>query len=435
MKIDKNDIFNILEDWNFWGQIPHLGIKRQAYLEKCQAILTKSNQILVLTGSRRSGKSFILKQLIVGLIQGKQLHPHNTLLVNFEDPRWISLGPDGPDILQQIYNVYIERLSPKGPIYIFLDEVQEVENWERWVNSVHELKKARICITGSNAKLLSQDLSTLLTGRSLTVQVFPLSFQEILLFKPQHEPATVFDQYLETGGYPDVVLTEDPHLRKELLLAYYTDILEKDLIKRFKIRKQEKLKQLTRYYLSHIGSHITYRSLEKYLELTPDTLEHYSGHLESSYLIKFLSRFSYKLKEIEKSSRKIYAIDHALATAIGYRAMDGSSQVLENIVFVELLRSKLNNPSLEVYYYWTEQKHEVDFLVKENETVRDFIQVCWNPTHPETMKREIRSLLQSLKRFQLKTGIVLTYGYESELKEGDILLRFIPVWKWCLKSS
>ncbi|MEK7172658.1 MAG: AAA family ATPase, partial [Patescibacteria group bacterium] len=167
-KIDKNGLLAVLNDWNFWQKDLPVGVKRDDYLTKAKSFL-KEGQVLVITGARRSGKSFIMRQLIKELINSGTA-PQETLMINFEDPRLPKLDVTA---LQEIYEIYLETLNPKVKPYIFLDEIQEVEDWEKWVRTMHELDKAHLIISGSNAKLLSQELATLLTGRHLDIEVSP----------------------------------------------------------------------------------------------------------------------------------------------------------------------------------------------------------------------------------------------------------------------
>lgn len=303
-KMDKNEIIKILEDWNFWRRGLDSGIKRPFYIDKLTKLL-QTNQILIITGARRSGKSFIMRQLAKELTM-EGVESNNILMVNFEDPRFTELNAK---TLQNIYETYLEFLNPSGQPYIFLDEVQEVKEWEKWVRTVHELRKAKIVISGSNAKLLSGELATLLTGRHLDLTIFPLSFEEYIIFNNisikdqidiinRHiEIKGLIKKYLEFGSFPEVVLTEG---KNQILLNYFEDILNKDIIRRFRIRKAEKLKSLAKFYLANISSPITFSSMEKFLETSADTIEKFSSYLETSYLVFFLKKFSFKVKEQEK---------------------------------------------------------------------------------------------------------------------------------------
>jgi predicted AAA+ superfamily ATPase len=437
--MDKNEIITILEDWNFWKKSLETGIPRPFYLEKLKKFLL-TDQVIVITGARRSGKSFIMRQLSKELIN-EGIDKNQILIVNFEDSRFIELNPK---LLQQIYETYLEFLNPKDKPYIFLDEIQEVQNWEKWVATMQELKKAKIIISGSNAKLLSKELATLLTGRHLDITVFPLSFKEFLDFNGLHlkeeldfvskriEIKRLMRNYLEFGSFPEVVLQKE---KKEILLSYFDDVLNKDLIKRYKIRKPEKLKALAKFYLSNTSSLITFSSLEKSLKISADTIEKFSNYFEEDYLNFFLKRFSFKFREQEKSPRKVYAIDTGLVNTIGFRFSQNLGKLAENIVFLELKRKVLSSPDLE-FYYWKDERHrEVDFLIKEKLKITKILQVCWNIEDKETRKREIEALIKAMKEFDLSEGLIITEDYEGKEKIKNKEIKFIPLWKWLLRDT
>jgi hypothetical protein len=434
--MNKNEIFTILDDWNFWKKDLEAGISRPFYLDRLKKF-SETRQILVIKGVRRSGKSFIMRQFAKELVK-KEVDKEDILIVNFEDPRFTELNTE---ILQEIYETYLEFLRPKGKPFIFLDEVQEVKEWEKWARTLHELNKAKIFVSGSNAKLLSKELATLLTGRHLDITIFPLSFREYLLFNNVNikdkldlisksiEIKGLLRQYLEFGSFPEVVLSRE---KKEILLSYFEDILNKDLIRRFRIRKPEKLKSLAKFYLSNVSSLITFSSIEKFLGASADTIEKFSGYLETAYLLFFLKRFSFKVKEQEKSPRKVYAIDTGLANTIGFRFSENVGRLAENIVFLELKRKQVTNPELELYY-WKDQHHrEVDFVVKDGLKVKELIQVCWGLHRTETRNRELKSLLKAMEEFKLKEASVITEDYESEEEIKDKKIKFLPLWKWLL---
>jgi len=437
--MDKNEIITILEDWNFWKKPLEIGIPRFFYLKKLKKLLS-SEQIIVITGVRRSGKSFIMKQLAKELIKNG-VNKNQILVINFEDPRFVELNPK---LLQQIYETFLEFLNPKGRPYIFLDEIQEVQKWEKWVRTMQELKKANIILSGSNAKLLSKELGTLLTGRHLDITVFPLSFKEFLNFNdiyPKDEMDLVSKKielkrlmrnYLEFGSFPEVVLRKE---KKEILLAYFEDILNKDLVKRYKIRKPEQLKALIKFYFSNLSSLITFSSLEKSLKISADTIEKFSNYFETAYLTFFLKRFSFKIKEQEKSPRKVYTVDTGLANTIGFRFSQNLGKLAENTVFLELKRNTLLHPYLE-FYYWKDERHrEVDFVLKEKLKVNKLLQVCWDIENKETRKRETESLIKAMREFKLNEGLIITEDYEGEEKIKDKEIKFIPLWKWLLRDE
>lgn len=434
--MDKTQLISVLNDWNFWNNRPKTGIARPLYLERLKTALT-TQQVIAITGPRRSGKSVIMRQMIQGLM-AQGVPAKNCVMINFEDPR---LSPINVSALQTLYDTYLEYLNPTGTPYIFLDEIQEVDGWEKWVCTLHELGKARLIISGSNAKLLSHELSTLLTGRHVDVTIFPLSLAEYLSFKniDPNESLQSTDraitlsrmtrEYLDTGGFPEVVLSDE---KKQILLGYYDDIVTKDLIRRFNIRKSEQMKNLSRYFLSNVASAMTFNSCAKFLDLSVDTVEKFSGYLQNAYLFFMTRRYSHKFKEQEKSPRKLYCIDNGLSNAIGFSASPNRGRLLEQAVFQELTRRQLNHSNAQIFYWKDTDQKEVDFVVKENVNVTQLIQVCADPLDPRTRKRELRALLKAMNELKVAEGLIVTMDDSgTETVEGKNITS-IPFQKWLL---
>lgn len=434
--MDKFEILTILEDWNFWKKELNTGITRNFYLEKLKKFIS-TNQIIAITGARRSGKSFIMKQLAKKLTD-EGLDKKQILIINFEDPRFTQLDST---LLQRIYETYLESLNPEDKPYIFLDEIQEVENWEKWVRMMHELGKAKIIVSDSNAKLLSKELSTLLTGRHIDLTVFPLSFREFLFFNgievkeeldiisKKIEINRLLKEYFEFGSFPEVILNPE---KEQILLSYFDDIVNKDLVRRYRIRKPEKLKSLVMFYLSNISSQTTFNSLRKYLSISTSTAEKFSNYLETVYLTFFLKRFSFKFKEQEKSPRKVYSIDTGLSNTIGLRFSQNIGKIAENLVFLELLRKKITNPKIELYYWKNERHQEADFVIKDGIIIEKLIQVCWDINKLNTKKRETGSLIKGLEELKLSEGLIITEEYEGEENIKDKKIKYLPLYKWLL---
>ena len=434
--MDKYEILTILEGWNFWKKELDTGIIRNLYLEKLKKFIS-TNQIIAITGARRSGKSFIMKQLAKKLTD-EGLDKKQILIVNFEDPRFTQLDSK---LLQKIYETYLESLNPEDKPYIFLDEIQEVEDWERWVRMMHELGKAKIIVSGSNAKLLSKELSTLLTGRHIDLTIFPLSFREFLFFNnievkeeldiisKKIEINRLLKEYFEFGSFPEVALNPE---KEQILLSYFDDIVNKDLVRRYRIRKPEKLKSLVMFYLSNISSQTTFNALRKHLSISTSTVEKFSNYLQTVYLTFFLKRFSFKFKEQEKSPRKVYSIDTGLSNTIGLRFSQNIGKVAENLVFLELLRRKITNPKIELYYWKNERHQEVDFVIKDGISIKKLIQVCWDINKLNTKKRETGSLIKGLEELKLSEGLIITEEYEGEENIKDKKIKYLPLYKWLL---
>lgn len=435
--MEKNELLSILNDWNFLGKDLNSGVNRDFYLNSLNKMLP-SRQIKIIIGARRSGKSFLMRQMAKYLM-ASGVDKRNILMVNFEDPGFVELNTK---LLQQIFDAYLEFQSPKGEIYVFLDEIQEIPKWEKWVRTAQELDKANIVISGSNSKLLSGELATVLTERHLDMTVMPLSFAEFLKFKNLEikdnsslinkniEVKKLLQEFLEFGSFPIVVLEGEK--KKEVLLAYYDDTVNRDLIKRYKIRKAEKLRSLIKFYLSNVSATVTFTSSGEFLKMSAETVERFSGYLEASYLIFFLKRFSYKFKEQEKSPRKVYAIDTGAANTIGFRFSPNFGKLAENIVFLELKRRTNFDPNMELYYWKSLAQEEVDFVVKRNTDVAELIQVCWNMQEMNIKKREVKALLKAMHEFKLDAGLIITEDFEGEENFNEKKIRYVTLRKWLL---
>jgi predicted AAA+ superfamily ATPase len=325
-----------------------------------------------------------------------------------------------------------------------LDEIQEVKEWEKWVRTMHELKKAKLIVSGSNAELLSRQLGTLLTGRHIDLTVFPLSFGEYLTFNKLEinhafgvlgrtaEIDGLLHKYIESGSFPEVALSAK---RTEVLLNYFNDLLMKDLLRRFRVRKTPVMKSLIRYYLSNAANLISFTSAGKFLQANPHTIEKFSGYFEDVYLIFLLKRFSYKVKEQEKSPRKIYGIDTGLCNSLGFRFSENIGRLAENIVFLALKRKQMLDPQWELFYWKDAQHREVDFVVKCGNGVERLIQVCWNMRDEKTKNRECRSLQKAMQELKVDQATIITDDAEGEEKLNGFTVKTIPLWKWLLAEE
>ena len=438
--MDKNEILAILKDWNDWESQHDMGILRNSYLDRLEGLIHGSNQVITITGPRRAGKSYIMRQMGRRLTE-KGVNKESILFVNFEDPRFTSLNTK---LLTQIFDVYKGFLSPKDTPYVFLDEVQDVEEWEKWVRMMHELKKAKIIVSGSNAHLLSRELGTLLTGRHLDLMVFPLSFAEYLMFNnmiikndfdltgKQAEIDGLLHRYMESGSFPEVALSVK---KTEVLLNYFDDLLTKDLLRRFCIRKTSEMKALIKYYFSNAAKLITFSSAGKFIQVRPHTVERFSGYFEDVYLIFQMKRFSFKVKEQEKSPRKIYAIDPGLCNAMGFRFSDNRGRLAENIVYLALKQKQILEPQTELFYWKDVHHREVDFIIKKGKEIKSLIQVCWNMSDEKTKNRELRSLQKAMKELKCENALIITEDAEGVENLNGYRVETMPLWKWLLTEE
>ncbi|HNS32132.1 MAG TPA: ATP-binding protein [bacterium] len=434
--MDKNEIIQILNDWNFWNKELQTGITRHSYIDRLENLFS-SNHVVAITGPRRAGKSFIMRQMAKSLID-KGYAAKNIMHVNFEDPRFVE---SGVSLLEQLFSAYREFISPSDTPVLFLDEIQEIDGFEKWVRKMHELSLAKIMISGSNAKLLSRELGTLLTGRHLDMTVFPLSFTEFLLFngieiKTPPDIAGreigikgLLRKYLEYGSFPEVALSGQ---KKEILLTYFEDVVTKDLLRRFNIRKSQSLRSMIKYYLSNASSLFTFKSIERSLEMSVTSVKNYTDYSEQAYLTFSLKRFSFKVREQEKSPRKIYAVDTGLSNVVGFRFSDNMGRLAENAVFMELKRRQVINSALDIFY-WKDIRHrEVDFVVKDGLKVNQLIQVCWNMSHEKTRNREMRSLARAMEELKVDKASIITEETEGEENIKGKKVKVTPLWKWLL---
>ncbi|RLJ03428.1 MAG: ATPase [Candidatus Aenigmatarchaeota archaeon] len=437
--MEKEKIIEILSEWNFWGDGIETGIERDVLSHSFGIVNSRVNKILAITGVRRCGKSFLSKQIAKRYIDlsGEK----NTLIVNFEE---VSFDEElSGKFLLDIFEAYNEIVGPTKKPLIILDEVQRVMGWERFVRSLHEKNKARIIVTGSSSKLMSEELATLLTGRTVDVKLLPLSFREFLRFRG-FEPKKKLDiltkkekirrmmrEYLEFGGFPEVTLEDNKKMRKEILRKIYEDVILKDVVLRLRIKNFMKLEVLANFYTTNFSSPITFNSISRFLNLPVKTVEIYSKGLEISNLFFFLRRFSFSIKEQEKSPRKVYLVDNGLFTSTGFRTSDNFGKLMENLVFLELKRRASADTGI---FYWRDPyQREVDFVVKDGRRVRELIQVCYDISDPNTKRREEKSLIRGGKELGCRNLSIITWDYEGEERIGGKRIGYIPLWKWIFR--
>lgn len=387
-------------------------------------------EIVDLVGPRRSGKSSILKLII------KQLKlTDEYLFINFEDPFFIEFNE--PQIIEELIDVFKTHFS--GNLrYVFFDEIQEIKSWEKSLRKLRDGTDYKIFITGSSSKLLSSEISSSITGRHFSYDVYPLSFTEFLLFNGigidsvkdvvlnEKKLLKKWHEYLAIGGFPEVVITQ----KQELLKNYFLDMLQKDIIMRHDIREKEILERMAVYLLSQTGKPVSVASLKKMYDISHQAASLYLSYLQEAFLVFELPQFSYSLKTQQKSLKKIYAIDTGLASAVAFKFSEERGRVLENAVFLALLRQKK-----ELYYYKTRSNTEVDFLVKDKQTEENLIQVCWDLSDEAIKKREVRALLEAMKELKMDKGLIVTNSEEGVINRDGKSIDVKPAYKWVLEQE
>ena len=385
----------------------------------------KQDIIKVVTGVRRCGKSIFCFMMLQEADFG---------YVNFDEKELAGLE-NYDEILRYIQEFY-------GDVeYLFLDEVQNLENWELWVNSLHR-RGYNLLITGSNAKLLSRELATHLTGRHISVELFPFSFREYLRAASFHikddyteeERGMVLNhlkKYIEVGGYPEVVVKGYDYTYLQTL---FDSIILKDVVQRYKVRYADELYNLARFLVSSYSNEVSYTKLKNTLKLgSVHTVQNYVRYLEDTYLVFHLDRFSFKQREQIKAPKKMYVVDTGMINALAFAFSENTGNLMENTVAVELLRKKSGSGSRLEIYYWKDQQHrEVDFVVKEGPDITRLIQVCHNIDDLKTKERELKSLVRAAGELDCSDLLVITWDEESEEEFKGSSISFVPLWKWLL---
>lgn len=435
--MEKSEILDVLNDWNFWRKEIDIGIEREIIVKKIKE-LSKASEIVVITGIRRCGKSTTLLQFCNDLIKSG-IRKEDILIINFEDPRLKNLNLD---LLNKIYEIYLTELNPNKKHYVILDEVQIIEGWEKFARFLHENKKINVFVTGSSSKLLSSEYSTILAGRHLDLEIKPLSFKEYLFFRNieiknaldisqnRHELKRAFANYLKEGGFPKVTLANKEEDKRDLLEVYFRDIIIKDIVQRHNIKEINKLIELAKYYLTNVSTLQSFNNIKNVLKLNLDTIERFSYYLSSVFLLNFVKKFSHSEKEQILNPRKVYCADNGLRGSVAFVFSEDYGRLAENLVF-----NKLNRRDLEIYYWKNQKQEEVDFLIKKKQKIVQAIQVCWNIGKPETKKREVEALVEVCKEFNLKEGLILTEDTSLTEKTDGIKVSFQPLWKWLLSEQ
>lgn len=363
-------------------------IKRELYFDKIQAFIDKPF-VKVLTGVRRCGKSSILK-LLKDKLLSRGIAQEQIISINFESFAYSEIAT-----AKDLYEYVKQKITvPSDKYYLLLDEIQEVSEWEKAVNSFLVDFNTDIYITGSNSKLLSSELATYLAGRYVEIPVFTLSFQEYLLFRKTYFPdeKADFSHYLRTGGFP-VTHTADYETDTIYKIVYdiYSSVILRDTIQRHNIREVELLERVVKYIFDNIGNSFSAKNVSDYFKsqqrnINLNTVYNYLSALESAFIVYRVPRYDVKGKEILKTQEKYYISDVALLYAVmGYRdTMIGA--ILENIVFLELKRREYN------VYVGKSRNNEIDFIA-ENRQGKIYVQVAYKLEAETTIKREFDTLL------------------------------------------
>jgi predicted AAA+ superfamily ATPase len=415
----KQAIKTIIADFHRQG-IPELVMRENS-------ILLNSAKIVTLIGPRRTGKTYMLYQLM------KQIEDiTNIIYINFEDERLTF----APEELQQIIEAYFEIYPEKKEkdIHIFFDEIQEIRGWEKFVRRIYDNITKKIFITGSSSKMLSKEIATSLRGRAISYEIYPLSFREHLKFKgvPEDIISTKgkakimyeFDNYLQRGGFPETVFMKTEVYNKTIT-NYFDTMLYRDVIERYSVTDAVQVRNLLKYLLSQTAKEFSINKIyndfkSKGAKTSKDGLYKYLDYFEDAFILVPVANYSESVRK--QTLRKAYAIDAGLANMLSLSLSKEHGRLFETIILLELKRR-----GKQVFYF--KNGVECDFVIKEDEIITTAIQVCYD-FNDENKEREIKGLTSAMKRFKLSTGTIITLNEQG--KHGSI--NIVPAVNWLLEK-
>jgi hypothetical protein len=400
------------------------------------------NAATVIIGVRRSGKSTLVYQRIAELLDNG-VKRENILLLNFFDDRLQGLNITEPSvIIEAYYSLYPDKKGTED-VYCFFDEIQELSNWEPFVDRIMRMERCTVCITGSSAKLLSKEVATQMRGRQLTHELFPFSFKEFMTHIGREVPTRIseksrlmlskgFEDYWEAGGFP-AVATITPRERVAIHQDYFNTALSRDVIERHKVKHPVALKFLARWFIDNIGSSYSGNKLFNTLRsqghrLTRPNVGDYIEHLIDAFFFFSVRKFDASLSKSVSADPKMYCIDAALVTSTSTRILANIGNRLENIIFLALRRV-----TEQVFYFKSSNNYECDFVsILPSSREKKLIQVTERIDDESTREREIRGLRAAMKELNINFGYIVTRSHSEELKIDEGTINILPAWKFLL---
>ncbi len=391
-------------------------------------------KIITIYGPRRSGKSFYFYTLI-NKLTGQNIAIDRILYINFEDDRILPLNfKELEALLEAYYELYPDNKN--NEIFIFFDEIQNIENWEIFVRRIYDKEKVRIFITGSSSRLLSKEIATSLRGRTISFALYPLDFKEFLKFKgvaleknfaysPQRfKIKKLLEEYVRFGGFPEVVLEENVILKEKILDEYFKFLIYRDIAERFSIENMQLLFDLLKFLFTNIANLLSinsyYHSVKQSLPVSRDTINQYLSFIQETEHIFLCPLFSYSLKTQRFNPKKIICIDNGLRNVVAFRFSEDKGRLVENLIGNVLRKEN------EEIYYW-KNKGEVDFVFKEDSKLWAINVTCTDKIE----QREINSLLDFKKYFSNTERLILL---TKEIYKKESGIEFIPLWRWILEN-
>lgn len=425
--------------YNFWdSELPEL-INRSAKID------LHTNLITDIVGPRRTGKTSLMFLAIKEII--KKNSKKSIVYINFEDRRLLPLQKN---YFNQIIDfIYKEELIEKYKrVYLFLDEVQKIDKWERYVRAIFDefKEKIKIVVSGSNSNLLSKEYGKLLTGRHLTMSVTPLSFKEFLSFKnlafdrkysilsdrKRVKADKTLNEYLQFGGFPEVVLEKKMIMKKEIINQLFTDILIRDIISRDDTRRSSIVEEFSYFLSSNVSTLLSFNKMAKYfksrgIKISVATLGSYFNLMKNAFLFFDHTIFSYKIKDQLQYPRKIYVIDIGIANLVGFKFSQDLGRSYENAVAIALRREEFNRPNTRIFYWKSSDGREIDFVIKERMKIKQLIQVCFDLNNEKIRHREIQSLLKASDELGCNNLLIISKDIAKSEKISNKNITYLPL--------
>ncbi len=422
----------------WFGQQLETGIERST-LHQIVSFLSVPH-IVAISGARRSGKSFLLRQLIKHLL-GTNVPASNILMMNFEDPFFVN--NDDVKVLDTLLSEYRVMKNPSGKVFLFLDEIQNIPQWHRWLRDLYDQNPdVKIFITGSNSELLSVELASHLTGRVLSFENFPFSFYEFLQDQPDKKLPSILqfetlypmkdslqhhiEKIFQIGLFPEIINVEDVSLREEILNQYFQQVLFKDIIPKFSIRNSKTIEQLAYYCSTTFASRFSYHRIASAVGSNENTIKEYLSYLEKAYLFFVIEHFSYSFKKQTRYAKKIYISDEGLRNATASSFSPDIGRHAENVVFLHLRRET------QKIAFWQDDHSgaEIDFIIqRKNQYI-----LCNVSYTNEISQREYNAFSMFLTSNPIKDYqclIVTRDVYKKVIHQG-VEIQFIPMWLFLL---
>jgi len=393
----------------------------------------------VCIGVRRSGKSTYLFQVIERLLNDG-VPRDNILYLNFFDDRLHNLGLAGIGLITEAYySLYPEKKNAEM-VYCFFDEIQEIKGWEPFVDRLMRTEKCEVYITGSSARMLSREIATQMRGRALSWEMFPFSFIEFLEYKGIKAKGHLstkkrlivqkaFEEYWTTGGFPEV-LGLDKRIRIKIHQEYFHAVLLRDLVERHNISHPRAVLDLAYRLIDNTTSLYSINKLTGYLKslghkAPKSAVSDYLEWLEDAYFLFTVRIFDASLSRSKTNPKKIYCVDHALVTSVASGILVNTGHLLENLVFIALRRL-----TPDIYYCKTKGGLEVDFMAQMGGFSRMLVQICASMSEPQTRKREVAALEDAMKRYDIKTGTIVTRNEEEKIIVDGGIIEVVPAWRF-----